>query len=67
MLVEQAARRYDRVDRAAIRVQNLTFMGIRRPEFVPAEGRQPGLGGGERAPRRGRAGVPQEACDSIRR
>ena len=56
----------DRGVQASIRVQNLTFMGIRRPEFVPAEAGSQAWeevsGRLDEAYRRA-----NEACDSIRR
>ena len=56
----------DRGVQATIRVQNLTFMGIRRPEFVPAEAGSQAWeevsGRLDEADRRA-----QEACASIRR
>ena len=56
----------DRGVQASIRVQNLTFMGIRRPEFVPAEAGSQAWeevsGRLDEADRRAR-----EACASIRR
>ena len=56
----------DRGVQASIRVQNLTFMGIRRPEFVPAEaGSQAWEEVSGRLDEAGRRA--QEACDSIRR
>ena len=56
----------DRGVQASTRVQNLTFMGIRRPEFVPAEAGSQAWeevsGRLDEAYRRA-----NEACDSIRR